>query len=146
MRPLCSQCFKDWAVGHVLARTLRRCPSKHALNASQVGDFAAHIGEVKLRALLHLCTGLLSSVDQLQQASDLVNTKSKFPRPQDEAEALDMTFIVSAVAIRVARWLGQQVDLLVIPDGFDVAPRPLGDLAATKVAPDFVIRAHQNAS
>jgi hypothetical protein len=145
MRPLCSQCFKDWAFGYVLAGAQRRCTGKHALDASEVGDLAAHIGEVKLRALLHLCTGLLSGVDQSQQASDLVNAKSKFPRPQDEAETSDMALIVSPVAIRVAWWLGQQVDLLVIPDGFDVAPRPLGDLAATKVAPDFVIRAHQNA-
>ena len=55
---------------------------------------------------LHLRAGLASAIDKMKQAADLVDAKAEFARPEDEAQAADVGFVIDAITAGAARRVG----------------------------------------
>lgn len=135
--------LEDGAVGHICSGTPCGRFGEYAFDPSEVGDLRSYVGEVQFRSVLDLGTGLPLGVDERQQPSDIFDAEAQLTCPEDESKSLDMTTIVGAVTVGAPWRFGQQLDLLIVADRFEIGARPTRQLSTPH--PDIVIDRHHAA-
>src|SRR3546814_14372308 len=87
----------------------------------------------------HFGAGLVSNVDQLEQAADFLDRKAEPAGSKDEAKTADVAFIVHAIPGGGPRRRGHHADLLIEADVFEIAVRPPLSIGALPPFPGYVM-------
>ena len=98
-------------------------PAKHhqlLFERLQAGEAGAHPGELGVDELVDLAALRARVLDEFQQAGDIGQRNVQGAAMADEAQSLEMSLCVAAIAVVRTRRRRKQADPLVVADGFDV--------------------------
>lgn len=107
-------------------------PAKHhqlLFERLQAGEAGAHPGELGVDELVDLAALRARVLDEFQQAGDIGQRNVQGAAMADEAQSLEMSLCVAAIAVVRTRRRRKQADPLVVADGFDVHPGGLRQFA-----------------
>lgn len=131
----CGQRVKDRTFRHVVTRALGNNRGEDRLDALKVGNLGAHFGQMRRCPMLYLGAGLALAVDEMEQATDLVNAEAKLARPQDEAQATNVGLVIEPITADAARRITQKANLLIVADGLQMTACQVGQLCALQSFP-----------
>jgi hypothetical protein len=127
--PASPQNVDDRALGHSIARALRSHFLQAAVQVAQIGNLPPHFREVLQGDVPDLGAGVIATVDQAKQCTDLFYGESQLTASPDETQTLQVVPVIDPVATLRAWWRRHQADPLVIADGLEVDARAFGQLS-----------------
>ncbi|MNE79108.1 hypothetical protein D3C80_1755680 [compost metagenome] len=97
--------------------------------ADQLGDLALERGDMFQRQRLHIGTGALAILPQLQQPADFLQGETQVAGALDEGQAMQILLGVAAIAVVAAPGRLQQADAFVVADHLGAEAGLAGGLA-----------------